>query len=103
MSQTAITIRIDSDIKAQFDELCSEFGMSVNTAFNIYARTVVRNRSIPFLIEALNDETMEKGRNAFYRMNQAAIHSGTQLSLEDINKEINLARKHQNNDNNCSD
>ena len=33
MSQTAVTIRIDSDIKNKFDELCNEFGMSVNTAF----------------------------------------------------------------------
>ena len=26
----------------QFDSLCEEFGMSTNTAFNIYVRQVVR-------------------------------------------------------------
>ena len=35
-----------------FDSLCEEFGMSTNTAFNIYVRQVVRSRRIPFAIEA---------------------------------------------------
>ena len=52
MAQTAMTIRMDNDLKVQFDALCDEFGMSTNTAFNIFARTVVRNRRIPFIIEA---------------------------------------------------
>ena len=50
MGQTATTIRIDSELKAEFDKLCDEFGMSVNTAFNIYVKTVVRQRRIPFQI-----------------------------------------------------
>ena len=36
--QSALTIRLDSDLKMQFDSLCEEFGMSTNTAFNIYVR-----------------------------------------------------------------
>ena len=35
-----------------FDSLCEEFGMSTNTACNIYVRQVVRSRRIPFAIEA---------------------------------------------------
>lgn len=52
MAQSALTIRLDSDLKMQFDSLCEEFGMSTNTAFNIYVRQVVRSRRIPFAIEA---------------------------------------------------
>ena len=52
MGQTATTIRIDAELKAEFDKLCDEFGMSANTAFNIYVKTVVRQRRIPFQIEA---------------------------------------------------
>ena len=37
-AQSALTIRLDSDLKMQFDSLCEEFGMSTNTAFNIYVR-----------------------------------------------------------------
>ncbi len=52
MAQSAVTVRIDSDIKSQFDELCNQFGMSVNTAFNIFVKAVVRSRSIPFTIRS---------------------------------------------------
>ena len=38
MAQSVLTIRLDSDLKMQFDSLCEEFGMSTNTAFNIYVR-----------------------------------------------------------------
>jgi len=50
MSTTAISIRLDSDIKKQFDNLCKEFGISTNAAFNLFARTVVREKAIPFAI-----------------------------------------------------
>lgn len=95
MGQTATTIRIDAELKAEFDKLCDEFGMSVNTAFNIYVKTVVRQRRIPFQIEADPvDEVMERGRRAFYEMRRIAAENGTAgLSLEEINEEIRLARE----------
>ena len=37
---------MDNDLKVQFDALCDEFGMSTNTAFNIFARTVVEGRTM---------------------------------------------------------
>ena len=94
MGQTATTIRIDSELKAEFDKLCDEFGMSANTAFNIYVKTVVRQRRIPFQIEADPiDEIMEKGRKAFYEMRRIATENGAAgMSLEEINEEIRLAR-----------
>ena len=95
MSQSAFTLRLDSDLKTQFDSLCEEFGMSTNTAFNIYVRQVVRSRRIPFAIEApAKDDVMAKGRAAFYAMRQAAAEAGIQdMSLDEINEEIRLARE----------
>lgn len=95
MAQSALTIRLDSDLKMQFDSLCEEFGMSTNTAFNIYVRQVVRSRRIPFAIEApAKDGIMDKGRAAFYEMRQAAADAGIQdMSLDEINEEIRLARE----------
>ena len=95
MSQSAFTIRLDSDLKTQFDSLCEEFGMSTNTAFNIYVRQVVRSCCIPFTIEApAKDDVMAKGRAAFYAMRQAAAEAGIQdMSLDEINEEIRLARE----------
>ena len=95
MGQTATTIRMDADLKAEFDKLCEEFGMSANTAFNIYVKTVVRQRRIPFTIEADPiDEVMERGRRAFYEQRGLAAENGTAgMSLDEINEEIRLARR----------
>ena len=66
MAQTAMTIRMDQDLKVQFDALCNEFGMSTNTAINIFARAVVRKRRIPFVIEApAKEDVVSKGKAAF--------------------------------------
>ena len=86
---------MDADLKAEFDKLCDEFGMSANTAFNIYVKTVIRQRRIPFTIEADPiDDVMERGRKAFYEMRKMAVENGTAgMSLDEINEEIRLARR----------
>ena len=72
-----MTNRLDSDLKDQFDSLCDEFGMSANTAFNIFVRTVVRKRSIPFIIEAPSkEEALAKGRAAFDKLRKCAEENG---------------------------
>ena len=90
-----MTIRMYSDLKAQFDALCNEFGMSTNTAFNIFARTVVRKRRIPFPIEApAKDDVVNKGKAAFDEMRRIAAENGLSgMTLDEINEEIRLARE----------
>lgn len=95
MAQAAMTIRMDQDLKVQFDALCSEFGMSTNTAFNIFARTVVRSRRIPFAIEApAKEDAISKGKAAFDEI-RAKVEKGEipSLTLEEINEEIRRARE----------
>ncbi|WP_321003503.1 type II toxin-antitoxin system RelB/DinJ family antitoxin [Eisenbergiella porci] len=57
---TNISIRMDSDLKAQADELFNELGMNLTTAFNIFVRQSVREGGIPFAIktERPNKETI---------------------------------------------
>jgi len=52
---------MDEGIKQDFDRLCTELGLNMTTAFNIFARTVVRQRRIPFelALDIPNAETME--------------------------------------------
>lgn len=51
MAQVSMTVRMDAGIKAQFEELCSQFGMSVNTAMNIFANAVVRKGRSPLRLK----------------------------------------------------
>ncbi|EJO22287.1 addiction module antitoxin, RelB/DinJ family [Selenomonas sp. FOBRC6] len=61
MSQTNVSIRMDNDLKEQFSAFCADMGMSMTTAFNIFARKTVREYRIPFEIggNSPNAETQE--------------------------------------------
>lgn len=55
MAQTSINIRMDEELKKQFDAFCSDVGMNMTTAFCIFAKTVVREQRIPFEISTEYD------------------------------------------------
>ena len=93
MAQSAVTVRIDSEMKSQFDELCEQFGMSANTAFNIFVKAVVRSRSIPFTIKGNNPE-QPSALDLFLQQRRAAESSQEpEMTLDEINAEIRAARE----------
>ena len=55
---TNISIRMDSELKAQADALLAELGMNLSTAFNIFVRQSIREGRIPFDI-SLNQPNRE--------------------------------------------
>ena len=98
MAQTAFTVRMDSETKKRFDELCKDFGMSANTAFNVFARTVVKQERIPFEVESERDkEKKELARQfgeAFDRLREDVQRRGIpEMSLEEINEVIREVRE----------
>ncbi|MBP3369018.1 MAG: type II toxin-antitoxin system RelB/DinJ family antitoxin [Clostridia bacterium] len=48
MSQTLITIRMDEQVKRNFEYVCNELGLNMSTAINIFAKKVCRDQGIPF-------------------------------------------------------
>lgn len=96
MAQQAITVRLDSEMKVQFDSLCEQFGMSANTAINIFVNAVVRSQSIPFPINIppKKDVVRENAIKAFESIRkQAEASTEPEMTLEEINEEIRLARE----------
>ncbi|GJM57154.1 type II toxin-antitoxin system RelB/DinJ family antitoxin [uncultured Dubosiella sp.] len=71
MPQVSVNIRMDRELKKEFESFCSEMGMSMTTAFTIFAKKTVREERIPFeigfeypngqLLKAI--ENVEKGKN----------------------------------------
>jgi addiction module RelB/DinJ family antitoxin len=93
MAQATFSVRMDEGLKRQFDALCADFGMNATTAFNIFARAVVRERRIPFEIQASSEVTRASGAEAFRALRAEAQKNGVQdLTLEEINEEIRQAR-----------
>jgi len=93
MAQSAVTVRLDSELKSKFDELCNQFGMSANTAFNIFVNAVVRSRSIPFPIKG-SQISVPNAMDLFELQRKTVENSEEkELTLDEINAEIRLARE----------
>ena len=95
MPQSTFSIRMEENLKTQFEWLCDSFGMNMNTAFNVFARAVVRERRIPFEIcEGKNQITREGALAAFDAIRAKAIQDGVaDMPLEEINAEIIKAKR----------
>ena len=59
MAQTNLNIRIDEDVKKNFDDVCNKLGLTMTTAITVFAQTVIRQNRIPFEIslDIPNEET----------------------------------------------
>lgn len=89
MSQATYSIRMDSNLKKEFDSICDDFGMSSTTAINVFAKAVVRERRIPFEIRSEN-----KGIDAFRALRASAKQNGIQdMDIDEINEEIRQTRE----------
>lgn len=61
---------MDSSLKQQMDSICSELGMSLTTAFTIFAKKVCREK-IPFEVSVdpfYSKENMERLRRSIAQM-----------------------------------
>lgn len=61
MANINVNIRMDSDLKKQFEAFCDDMGLTMTTAINIFVRKAVRENRIPFEVgrDIPNAETRE--------------------------------------------
>jgi len=52
MAQTMVNFRMDEELKKGMEQACKDMGMSMTTAFMIFATKVSKERRIPFEIAA---------------------------------------------------
>ena len=87
MTQTVnVNFRLDAEVKKQMEEVCEEMGLSMTTAFTIFAKKVIRERSIPFEVEA-RDPFYSQSNLAFLRKAVAALNAGEGVEHELIEVE----------------
>ena len=48
MAQILVNFRMDAEDKKGMEEVCKELGLSMSTAFTIFAKKMRRERRIPF-------------------------------------------------------
>ena len=76
MAQTTFSIRMDSEVKEQFDEFCSQVGMNTTVAFNMFVRAVLREKRLPFDVTTESDPFYSERNLAHLRRGVAALNSG---------------------------
>ena len=71
-----VNIRMDDDIKEKADALFAEMGMNMTTAFNIFAREVIRKRAIPFMLSVDCDPFYSESNMKVLRESIADANAG---------------------------
>ena len=90
MATATFSVRMDENLKNQFDELCGDFGMNMSVAINVFAATVVRERKIPFEISA---KPVTGAGKTFAALRASARKNGVrEMTLDEINAEIKAVR-----------
>ena len=72
MAHSLLNIRMEEELKKQFDAVCSELGLNMSTAITIFAKKVSRERRIPFEISAdpfYSEVNMERIRRGIAALN----------------------------------
>ncbi len=87
MAQTNINIRMDEGLKQQFERLCNELGLNMSTAFNIFAKTMVRQQRVPFelSLDIPNAETLAAIDDVNHGRNLSKSFHSVEALMEDLN------------------
>lgn len=105
MAQTAFSIRMDDALKREFSQFCENIGMTMSTAFVVFAKAALRNHKIPFEIydSRISPDAQLPARvtgsealAAFERLRakaQAELAGKPEPSLDEINAMIAEVRK----------
>ena len=90
MANININIRMDSDLKQQFEAFCNDVGMTMTTAFTVFAKKAVREYRIPFEIgaEVPNAETKKAIEDARKGIGMSKAFSSVEELMDTIAEKV---------------
>lgn len=84
MANVNVNFRLDKDIKDEMESACHDMGLSMSTAFTIFARKVAREKRIPFEINV--DPFYSKTNLEFLYRGVDALNAGKGVEHELIDE-----------------
>ena len=87
MAQTLVNIRMDEDLKRDFDNVCNELGMSMTTAITIFAKKMSREHRIPFEVSAnpfYSESNLKALAESLEQLNSGKVVIKTMDELEEM-------------------
>lgn len=85
MATATVSIRLDEATKRDMESVCKDLGMSMSTAFNIFAKKMGRERRIPFEVSV--DPFYSDANLAHLHRSVAALDAGYGVEHELIDDE----------------
>ena len=86
MSQTMVSFRMDDNLKKSMEKTCHDLGMSMTTAFIIFAKKMTRENRIPFEVSVdpfYSESNMAHLRRAVTDLNNGL---GTEHELIEVDE-----------------
>ena len=80
MAQVLVNFRMDAEDKKGMEEVCKELGMSMSTAFTIFAKKLRREKRIPFDVSI--DPFYSEANMKYLEMVTSEIDSGKATLVE---------------------
>lgn len=90
MAQTLINFRIDEETKKQMEEICNDLGMTLTTAFNIFAKKVCREKRIPFDVSIdpfYSESNMKAIKESIKELEEGKVVTKTLKELKEMEDE----------------
>jgi DNA-damage-inducible protein J len=84
MAQAMVNFRMDEDLKKGMELVCKEMGMSVTTAFTIFATKVSKERRIPFDVTADPDPFYSEANMSRLRKAAADAKAGRNMTEHEL-------------------
>jgi len=79
-----VNIRMDDQLKKQFEEFCANVGLTMSAAFNVFAKTSVRQQKIPFEISTFTDNFYSESNMKFLLEGIRQLDAGKGVEREII-------------------
>ena len=93
MEQTNLSVRVNKTDKKNFENFCSEVGMNVSVAVNMFIKAVLRDNKLPFEVvgksqfdEDLQEALKEAAEMRKHPEKYKKFHSAKEL-MEDLENE----------------
>ena len=90
MERSNLNVRVDAKDKKGFEQFCSNVGMNVSTAINMFIKAVLREQKLPFEVRAntFDEKIYEKLKEAELEMINTSKRYSKEEVLDSMNKII---------------
>ena len=86
MAQAMVNFRMDEDLKKSMEQACKEMGLSMTTAFTIFAMKVSKERRIPFEVAADPDPFYSKANIERLHKAISDAKAGRNMTEHELNR-----------------